>query len=211
MAARWQSLLLRLTTRKSHFRGQHEAVFYRIDAGALIDFATDVEGESITLLQFAKDLQKGKSDVAFIQSIIEEAANYIETKKEAGRRGGLAKASNALAKASTALALPSTALAKASTPLASSSNRKEKEINKEKEKHPYRENVLLTSDEYQKLIDQYGQSHVEKMLDKLAGYKLSKGKTYKSDYGAILQWVVEAVPAPTYQVTTAPTTPQPYC
>jgi len=185
--------------------------FYRIDAGALIDFATDVEGESITLLQFAKDLQKGKSDVAFIQSIIEEAANYIETKKEAGRRGGLAKASNALAKASTALALPSTALAKASTPLASSSNRKEKEINKEKEKHPYRENVLLTSDEYQKLIDQYGQSHVEKMLDKLAGYKLSKGKTYKSDYGAILQWVVEAVPAPTYQVTTAPTTPQPYC
>lgn len=97
------------------------------------------------------------------------------------------------------------------TPVTRSSNRKEKEINKEKEKHPYRENVLLTSDEYQKLIDQYGQSHVEKMLDKLSGYKLSKGKTYKSDYGAILQWVVEAVPAPTYQVTTAPTTPQPYC
>lgn len=103
--------------------------FYRIDAGALIDFATDAEGESITLLQFAKDLQKGKSDIAFIQSIIDEASNYIESKREAGRRGGLAKASNALAKASSAIAEPSSALAnsstplaKASTPLASSSN-----------------------------------------------------------------------------------------
>ncbi len=28
------------------------------------------------------------------------------------------------------------------------------------------------------------------MYDKLSAYKLSKGKQYKSDYGAILTWVV---------------------
>jgi len=34
--------------------------FYRIEAGALIDFATDPEGEDMTLLKFAKELQKGQ-------------------------------------------------------------------------------------------------------------------------------------------------------
>lgn len=196
--------------------------FYRIDAGALIDFATDTEGESITLLQFAKELRKGQSEIAFIQSIIDEAHQFINQKSEAGKKGmknrwdkaklqSITELNTVITNYNTDITELNTVITNDNTPVTRSSNRKEKEINKEKEKHPYRENVLLTSDEYQKLIDQYGQSHVEKMLDKLAGYKLSKGKTYKSDYGAILQWVVEAVPAPTYQVTTAPTTPQPYC
>ena len=92
--------------------------FFRIESAELLNFATDPDGEKMSLLRFAKELQKGKSDIEFIQSIIDEAHNYIETKKKAGRKGGLAKAS-------TAKALPSTALANPSTPLArsSSSNR----------------------------------------------------------------------------------------
>jgi len=96
--------------------------FFRIDAAALIDFATDPEGENITLLRFAKELQKGASDIEYIQSVISEAHQYIEKKRVSGREGGKAKASTAIAPLEDALANGSTALAKASTPLASSSS-----------------------------------------------------------------------------------------
>ena len=96
--------------------------FYRIEPGALLDFATDPEGETVTLTRFAKDLIKGQSDIAFIQSIINEARNYLETKRNAGKKGGLAKSSSAKKKASSATICSSTLLAESSTPLASSSN-----------------------------------------------------------------------------------------
>ena len=61
--------------------------FYRIEAGALIDFATDPEGEGVTLLRFAKDLQKGQSDIPFIQQLIDEAKTFINKKSDAGKKG----------------------------------------------------------------------------------------------------------------------------
>lgn len=61
--------------------------FFRIEAGALLDFATDPEGEGITLLRFAKDLQKGESDIPFIQQVIDEARGFIEKKANAGKKG----------------------------------------------------------------------------------------------------------------------------
>ncbi len=71
--------------------------FFRIESAALLDFATDPEGENMTLRRFAKELQKGKSEVVFIQGIIDEAHVYIEKKRAAGASGGLAKASSAKA------------------------------------------------------------------------------------------------------------------
>lgn len=71
--------------------------FYRIDLIDLMDFATEPAGLSMTLLEFAKELKKGISDHAPIQKIIEEANNYIEKKKNAGRSGGKARVSNAQA------------------------------------------------------------------------------------------------------------------
>jgi len=89
--------------------------FFKIIAADLLNFATDPEGEGMTLLRFAKELQKGESDISFIQDVIDEAKNYSQSKQLAGRLGGLAKASSAKAD-------PSSAKAKVSTPLARSSS-----------------------------------------------------------------------------------------
>jgi hypothetical protein len=97
--------------------------FFRITAGDLLDFATDPEGEGMTLLRFAKELQKGESDVEFIQSIIDEASNYIEKKRKAGAKGGKAKSSSAKAVLENAVAEPSIPLASSSS---SSSNKEPK-------------------------------------------------------------------------------------
>lgn len=63
------------------------------------------------------------------------------------------------------------------------------------DKNKYRDNVSLTQKEYNKLLAKYGIDQVCVMFDKLSNYKGSKGKKYKSDYRAILLWVVEAVKA----------------
>lgn len=60
--------------------------FYRIDAGDLLDFATNPDGENMTVFQFAKELKKGSSDIPFIQGIIDEANGYIEKKKDAAHK-----------------------------------------------------------------------------------------------------------------------------
>ena len=65
--------------------------FYRIDSGELLNFATDPDGIGMTLLTFAKELQRGESNIPFIQAIIDEAHDYIEKKKAAGSAGGKAK------------------------------------------------------------------------------------------------------------------------
>lgn len=42
-------------------------------------------------------------------------------------------------------------------------------------------------------MDKYGESETALMIEKLDNYKGSKGKKYKSDYRAILNWVAKAV------------------
>lgn len=54
----------------------------------------------------------------------------------------------------------------------------------------YREFVTLTPKEYDDLVVAYGKDQTEGMLDILDNYKGANGKTYKSDYRAILNWVV---------------------
>lgn len=75
------------------------------------------------------------------------------------------------------------------------------EIEREKEytttisstKKKYAESVLLTEAEYGKLCVRFGSDQTKKLIEKLNNYKLEKGKTYKSDYHAILTWVVDAL------------------
>lgn len=57
----------------------------------------------------------------------------------------------------------------------------------------YAEFVSMTPEEYQKLIDKYGETNTKRFIEKLNVAKGSKGYKYKSDYLAILNWVVEAV------------------
>jgi hypothetical protein len=60
-------------------------------------------------------------------------------------------------------------------------------------KAQYAEYVTMTESEHQKLVAQFGTTKVERMIEVLDNYKGSIGKIYKSDYKAILSWVVDKV------------------
>jgi len=51
----------------------------------------------------------------------------------------------------------------------------------------------MTEKEYQSLIDRFGESDTKHMIEVLDNYKGAHGKRYKSDYRAILTWVVDRV------------------
>lgn len=59
------------------------------------------------------------------------------------------------------------------------------------EKAAYAEYVSMTNAEYAALVERYGEQAAREMIDILDNYKGSNGKKYKSDYRAILSWVVE--------------------
>ncbi len=65
--------------------------------------------------------------------------------------------------------------------------------NKKPTKKNYAPSVNMTEEEHQKLIDKYGPDQTQRMIEKLSNYKEATGKRYKSDYRAILNWVVEAL------------------
>jgi hypothetical protein len=70
---------------------------------------------------------------------------------------------------------------------------KETKLNKIKEsKIKIREYVFISQSELDKLNSEFSEHEVNWMLDKLNDYKASVGKTYKSDYGAINNWVKKA-------------------
>lgn len=58
-------------------------------------------------------------------------------------------------------------------------------------KFKYAEFVTLTRGEYAKLCEQFGEDPTKRMIEILDNYKGAKGKRYKSDYRAILTWVVD--------------------
>lgn len=70
---------------------------------------------------------------------------------------------------------------------------KESENKPHSQKRAYGEfqNVLLSDDEYDLLIEQFG--NPEQLIKRLDEYKEQSGKQYNSDYMAIRKWVVEAV------------------
>lgn len=53
------------------------------------------------------------------------------------------------------------------------------------------QNVKLTDEEHQKLVDEFGQDGTDAIIKILDTYKGSSGKKYKSDYLAIRNWVVD--------------------
>jgi len=61
------------------------------------------------------------------------------------------------------------------------------------EKKEYAIQVQMTKKEYQDLIDTYGEDMAKQLIEQLSLYKQAKGKTYESDYAAILYWVTERV------------------
>lgn len=70
------------------------------------------------------------------------------------------------------------------------SDKPKKDCVEEKKKH-FAEFVTMTDVEYEKLVNTYGKEFADQCITRLDNYKGANGKKYKSDYRAILNWVVE--------------------
>ncbi len=68
---------------------------------------------------------------------------------------------------------------------------KVKESKVKESKVTYAEFVHMTKSQHEKLIQKFGERAAATMIEILDNYKGSKGKTYKDDYRAILNWVIE--------------------
>ena len=51
----------------------------------------------------------------------------------------------------------------------------------------------MTNAEYDKLVSTYGKEFADQCITILDNYKGANGKKYKSDYRAILNWVIDRV------------------
>lgn len=71
--------------------------------------------------------------------------------------------------------------------------KEDKEEKKKDVKIPYAEFVSLTLPEYENLISEHGEETTKELIVTLDNYKGANGKKYKSDYRAILNWVVSRV------------------
>lgn len=70
---------------------------------------------------------------------------------------------------------------------------KDKKKESEKVKNNYADDVTLTQAEYDKLMSEFSKGFVDKCIEVLNNYKLSKGAKYKSDYHAMRNWVIGEV------------------
>ena len=78
-------------------------------------------------------------------------------------------------------------------PQKKSKSKKEVEVIEEKFPFGEHQNVKLSLDEKEKLLQRWGADVFQQIVDKLSNYKLSSGTKYKSDYGAINNWVAKQV------------------
>ena len=63
-----------------------------------------------------------------------------------------------------------------------------KEMKERDEKRAFAPSVHMTQEEYDKLIDRFGEQSTADRIERLSLYKQSKGKKYKCDYSTILNW-----------------------
>lgn len=70
-------------------------------------------------------------------------------------------------------------------------SKRDSKVKKEEEKIHFADFVTMTNAEYEKLVSTYGKEFADQCINILDNYKGSKGKEYKSDYRAILSWVVD--------------------
>jgi hypothetical protein len=111
--------------------------------------------------------------ISFLDEQYDLLSNMRLKRVEAGKQGGLNKSSNAKAK------------------LKQSPSYKDKDNDNVYKQ--FSENVSMTDEEHKKLVEVHGIDKTKKFIEVLGNYKGSSGKKYKSDYRAILSWVVEKV------------------
>lgn len=110
-----------------------------------------------------------------------------EKRRMAGKKGGdVTKAKVFQPKQETVDGSPDEAIAPPPPPLTPEQQEKAEKA----KKYKYADFVTLTRDEYAKLCSEHSEVGAKRMIEILNNYKGSKGKKYKSDYMAILNWVV---------------------
>ena len=65
------------------------------------------------------------------------------------------------------------------------------ESEKEEEKIEFAQKVFMTEGEHTDLLNTYGEEMTNQLIEQLSLYKQAKGKSYDSDYAAIIYWVTE--------------------
>lgn len=89
--------------------------------------------------------------------------------------------------------IPTEDEAQADAEQATEPKKRKKKVAQVDSKKQYAEFVTMTEDEYASLVDRVGERAAQKCIEVLDNYKGSSGKTYKSDYRTILNWVIDKV------------------
>lgn len=76
----------------------------------------------------------------------------------------------------------------AKRPQKNTNNNDNNDNNEKNEKKKYADFVTMTEEEYNKLVEQFGEQGTKDRIENLNLYKGSKGVTYKSDYMTVLNW-----------------------
>ena len=84
-------------------------------------------------------------------------------------------------------------------------NNKKENIKEKETKIHFAEFVTMTNAEYNKLVSTYSKELADQCIEVLDNYKGSSGKKYKSDYRAILAWVIDEVKKRKKAITNAKT------
>ena len=84
-------------------------------------------------------------------------------------------------------------------------NNKKENIKEKDPKIHFAEFVTMTNAEYEKLVSTYSKEFADQCIEVLDNYKGSSGKKYKSDYRAILTWVIDEVKKRKKAITKAKT------
>ena len=84
-------------------------------------------------------------------------------------------------------------------------NNKKENIKEKEPKIHFAEFVTMTNAEYEKLISTHSKEFADQCIEVLDNYKGSSGKKYKSDYRAILTWVIDEVKKREKAITNAKT------
>lgn len=66
-------------------------------------------------------------------------------------------------------------------------------VNVKDKKIHFADYVTMTNAEYEKLVSTYSKEFADQCITVLDNYKGANGRKYKSDYRAILSWVIEKV------------------
>ena len=124
----------------------------------------------------------------------EKYAQKVEKRREAGSKGGKQRVANQANASKSKQKQANQADNDNDNDKDNDKDIYKKENIKEKaEKIHFAEFVTMSNVEYETLVNTHGKEFADQCITRLDNYKGSSGKTYKSDYRAILSWVIDEV------------------